>query len=82
MPGDGTVPLRWIDPQRGTEQPIVNIPTDQPSSISALRVDPHPAWHHDQRRVTFNGFVEGTRRVFVADLAALVESSMADDVSR
>jgi hypothetical protein len=39
---------------------------------SALRVDPHPAWDPEFKRIAFNGFVNGTRRVFVADLSSLI----------
>ena len=37
-----------------------------------FRVDPHPAWDPKGRFVAFNGFVGGTRGVFVADLTALL----------
>jgi len=70
--GDGTVPLRWIDLETGEEQAIVRINTRQPHKVSALRVDPHPAWDRSWRYITFNGFVGGTRRVFVADMKDLL----------
>ena len=68
--GDGTVPLRFIDIESGTEKAIVriNIRTEAASKVSALRIDPHPAWAPDNTHIAFNGFVNGTRRVFVADL--------------
>ncbi len=66
--GDGTVPLRWIDLTTGTEEVLVRINTQQPSQDSVMRVDPHPAWDRTGRFVVFNAFVNGTRRVFVADL--------------
>jgi len=37
-----------------------------------FRVDPHPAWDRSGRFVAFNGFVNDTRGVFVADLSALL----------
>jgi hypothetical protein len=37
-----------------------------------MRVDPHPAWDRTWRYVTFNAFVDGTRRVFVADMKELI----------
>ena len=58
--GDGTVPLRWIDLDSGCED-------------SVLRVDPHPAWDRTWRYVAFNGFVGGSRRVFIADMRSLLE---------
>lgn len=69
--GDGTVPLRWVDLETGEERPLVRINTAQPHKEGVLRVDPHPAWDRTWRTVTFNAFVDGTRRVFVADLSAL-----------
>ncbi len=70
--GDGTVPLRWVDLRTGQEQVAVRINTRPRSGISALRVDPHPAWDRSWRYVTFNGFVDGTRRVYIADMSGLL----------
>lgn len=69
--GDGTIPLRWIDLSTGTEKSLLRINTSQPHSDSVLRIDPHPAWDRTWRYVTFNAFVGGTRRVFVADLQSI-----------
>jgi hypothetical protein len=69
--GDGTIPLRWIDLETGSERSLVRVQTLEPSKISALRVDAHPAWDRTGRYVTFNGFVGGTRRVFIADMKGL-----------
>jgi len=71
--GDGTIPLRWVDLETGTEETIVRINAAQPFEDSVLRVDPHPAWDRTWRYVTFNAFVGGTRRVFVADMKRLLE---------
>ena len=72
--GDGTVPIRLIDLKTKTEKHIVRINVDNSFSKSsvALRVDPHPAWSKDYSHIAFNGFVNGTRHVFVADLKALL----------
>jgi hypothetical protein len=70
---DGTIPLRWVDLETGREQAIVRINTLQPHEDSVLRIDPHPAWDRTWRYVTFNAFVGGTRRVFLADLKSLLE---------
>lgn len=67
--GDGTTPLRWIDLETGAEKTLVRINTATPYADPVLRVDPHPAWDRTWRYVTFNAFVGGTRRVFVADLS-------------
>lgn len=70
--GDGTVPLRWVDLETGDEEVIVRINTEQSCDDPVLRVDPHPAWDRTWRYVTFNGFVGGTRRVFVVDMKEFV----------
>ena len=72
--GDGTVPLRWIDLQTGQEQAIVRINIQQPHDDVVLRIDPHPAWDRTWRYVAFNGYVGGTRRVFVADMQRLSQA--------
>ena len=72
--GDGTVPLRFIDLKEGTEKTIVRVNVTNPAraNFSDLRVDPHPAWAPDNKHIAFNGYVGGTRRVFVADLSGLL----------
>jgi hypothetical protein len=70
--GDGTIPLRWVDLRTGEEKVLVRINTKQPCEDSVLRVDPHPAWDRSWRYVVFNAFVDGTRRVFLADMTDLV----------
>ena len=69
---DGTIPLRWVDLCTGEEKMIVRINTRQTCEDVVLRVDPHPAWDRSWRYVTFNAFVGGTRRVFVADMERLI----------
>jgi hypothetical protein len=69
--GDGTIPLRWVDLETGEEETIVRINTQTPCEDVVMRVDPHPAWDRTWRYVTFNAFVDGTRRVFVADMKDL-----------
>lgn len=69
--GDGTVPLRWIDLRDGRETDLVRIRTEQPYG-NTLRVDPHPAWDRAYARFAFNGYADGTRRVYVADMASLL----------
>jgi hypothetical protein len=58
----------------GEDSTLVRIRTEQPFKApgNALRVDPHPAWDRAFRRIAFNGFAGGTRRVYVADLADLL----------
>ncbi|MBW2279878.1 MAG: hypothetical protein JRG76_04195 [Deltaproteobacteria bacterium] len=39
---------------------------------SHFKLDPHPAWSRDSRRVCFNGAPDGRRQVFVADVSKLL----------
>jgi hypothetical protein len=73
---EGTTPLRWLNLADSTETCLVRIRThvDFTGPQHALRVDSHPAWDHGFRRVAFNACPEGTRQVFVADLAAVVDA--------
>lgn len=66
--GDGTIPLRWVDLETGKEQVVVRINIGQPFKDPVMRVDPHPAWDRGWKYVTFNAFVRGGRRVFIADM--------------
>jgi len=72
--GDGTVPIRLIDIESGTSQTVVRIRTRPFVSgrFDELRVDPHPAWDASGRYLVFNGCPDGTRAVFVADIAPLL----------
>ena len=72
--GDGTTPLRLIDLAAGEEALLARIRTVPPfeGPTRELRVDPHPAWDRTFRRVAFNACPDGTRRVYVADLSALL----------
>lgn len=71
--GDGSVPLRWVDLETGHEEVLARIHTQPPVKDGVLRVDPHPAWDRSWRYVTFNAFIGGTRRVFVADMKEKLE---------
>ena len=72
--GDGTTPLRWVDIKTHTEQTLVRINNDPPypGPKRELRIDPHPAWDRDYRRIAFNGCDRGVRRVYVADLSGVL----------
>lgn len=67
--GDGSVPIRLIDPKQNTCTNIARIFVS--SATGEFRVDPHPAWHGG-RYVVFNGYADGTRKVYVADLGPLL----------
>jgi hypothetical protein len=69
--GDGTVPIRLIDTKTKT---CINIARIYVSATKGeFRVDPHPAWGPSGRYVVFNGFVNNTRQVYIADLAKLLK---------
>lgn len=69
---DGTIPIRWVNLETGADDAIVRIHTQQPCEDRVMRVDPHPCWNRNYRRVAFNAFVDGTRGVFIADLDELL----------
>lgn len=74
---NGEVPIRLIDLNAGEERMIcsVSVALEASRSSSAgshLRVDPHPAWSRDYKKVCFNGTVNRIRRVFVADLSEVI----------
>jgi Tol biopolymer transport system component len=73
--GDGTTPLRWIDVEKDTVQVIARINNDPPyrGLKNELRIDPHPAWDRDYKRIAFNICDNGVRRVCVADMSGLLE---------
>lgn len=63
---DGTVPIRLVDLKTGRETELTRIYTEYAGSPD-LRIDPHPAWDRDFKRIVFNGFLGGTRRVYVIE---------------
>jgi hypothetical protein len=69
--GDSTIPIRLINIENGNDQCIIRIKTEQQYGFS-LRVDPHPAWDKEHRYIAFNGYVDGTRRVYIADVKNLL----------
>ncbi|MDP6775896.1 MAG: hypothetical protein QGI83_03930, partial [Candidatus Latescibacteria bacterium] len=72
--GDGTTPIRWIDLETGQEQVVIRINNDPPypGPRKELRIDPHPAWDREFKRIAFNGCWEGRRRVYVADMSEVL----------
>jgi hypothetical protein len=69
----GKVPLRCINIP--TKSEIVLVWVDARSTndrFHALRVDPHPAWDREYRMIVFNGYSEGTRRVYLCDMQNLL----------
>jgi hypothetical protein len=70
---DGTTPLRWISLKDGREREAVRMTSAMANlAHGALRVDPHPAWDRNWRRVVFNAVENGTRRAYLADFSDLI----------
>ncbi|QQE11991.1 hypothetical protein JD969_00510 [Planctomycetota bacterium] len=69
--GDGTIPIRWIDPIAGTEKSLLRINTNISIQRGEMRIDPHPAWDRTWRYVFFNAFTNNSRRVFIMDTQPL-----------
>ena len=63
---NGTVPVRLLHTDTGTEEKAAEVFVS--NANGEFRIDPHPAWDRTGRYVIFNGFVGGTRNVFIADL--------------
>jgi hypothetical protein len=72
---DGTVPLRLINLRTGQERTVAEVYVS--NAGGEFRIDPHPAWDRSGRYVTFNGFVGGTRNVWMIDLGELVQAEVA-----
>ena len=66
------VALRLIDIKSGDEEKLCSLPTvDRDRSPAAvLRLDGHPNWTRDFKKVIFQAAPEGSRQLFVADLSA------------
>lgn len=73
--GDGTSPIRLIDLDTARVDTLVRINTVPPyrGPRNEMRVDPHPAWDRQFRRIAFNGCTDGTRRVYMADLTRVLD---------
>ncbi len=72
--GDGTIPIRLIDLEGKQEKTLLRIRTETEAQRehSTLRVDPHPAWDPTYTWIAFNGYADGTRRVYIADLSQVL----------
>lgn len=77
----GEVPIRLIDLRTDEEQMICSVATNVGNNGlaykkgepgSQYKLDPHPAWSRDYKKVCFNGAPEGRRQVFMADLTGIV----------
>lgn len=74
---DGTVPIRAIRLESGTERclfrmftrPRFNGPNNE------YRIDPHPAWTRDGAHLVLNGSSGGCRAVFIADVKEAISDA-------
>lgn len=69
-----TSPIRLIDLRSQTETRVLDIDNRAtgPGGSRKMRIDLHPAWSPDGRRIAFNGRDGGSRNVFVADMTSLL----------
>lgn len=65
-------PIRLINLNTDEEEAICTVFTDLDIQNSTFRIDPHPAWNRDYKKVCFNGAPGGNRQVFVADLTDVI----------
>lgn len=81
---NGEVPIRLIDLERDEERTVCRIFTDLAGKAgldsykvkeggSHFKLDPHPAWSRDYRKICFNGVPDGNRQVFIADLGTVLD---------
>ncbi len=69
---NGKVPIRLINLDTEEEKAICYVFTDLKISENTLRIDPHPAWDRNYKKVCFNGAPEGKRQVYIADLEEII----------
>ena len=70
--GHTECPIRLINLKTEEEVHICKVFTNLDISSNTFRVDPHPVWSHDFKKVCFNGAPDGKRQVFIADLENLI----------
>lgn len=71
FPAKGSrVPIRLIDLKNDREQQIVKVNVG--NARGEIRVDPHPVWSRDYKKICFNGLYRGKRQVFIADLSEVI----------
>ncbi len=81
--GDGTVPIRLIDLGDDQEITVCRIFSDLAGEAgfnyykvkgggSHFKLDPHPAWSRDYKKICFNGAPGGNRGVYIGELETLL----------
>ncbi len=70
---DGLAPLRGLALHDGSERLLAALDCGPPD-LRARRIDPHPAWSRDGRRLVVNACVGGRRQVLLAEMGGLIDS--------
>jgi hypothetical protein len=72
--GRQMVTLRFIDLKADAEEKLCTMPTiSRDAAVDAvLRLDGHPGWSRDFKKVIFQAAPEGNRQLFIADLSKIV----------
>jgi hypothetical protein len=68
------VTIRLVDVKSGTEAKLCTVPTIDRKKLtnSVLRLDGHPNWSRDFKKVIFQAAPQGARQLFVADVSRIV----------
>ncbi len=68
------VTIRLIDIKSGEEEKLCSLPTIDRDTVpnAVLRLDGHPNWTRDFKKVIFQAAPEGSRQLYIADLSKLV----------
>lgn len=74
----GMAPLRGVALGDGRELCLASLDCGPPN-LRARRIDPHPAWSRDGRRLVVNACIGGRRQVLLAEMGGLLDSLAATD---
>lgn len=66
---DGSVAIRLADLENKTIDEIIRMPVETGLEPN-LRLDPHPVWCANGNLIVFNGFADGTRRIYCAEYSS------------
>ena len=77
---NGDIPIRLIDLKKNKEHTLCTVPNNvgnegnmySDEGGSQFKLDPHPAWSRNFKKVCFNGAPKGIRQVFIANIEAIV----------
>jgi hypothetical protein len=72
--GNQTVNIRLLDIIADKEEIVCTMPTLPRANLkySTLRLDGHPFWSRDYKKIIFQGSPEGKRQIFMADLPEIM----------